>query len=221
LTRAGFLKSPSHEGLFFKDGREWKIRLQRGTIPSAAVASPPPVTEQGHPPLVAELVRRGMTAATAVKLVAKYPAEKIEQKIEVLDWKMTQPQPPKNPAGYLRTSLTDDYAPPKDFVGRAERERQEQARQAGEHQAADVRRQHQAGEFRDQERRREEDAYWSKLTPTEQADLEAKALAAASGPIRATYLRMNRQGIGGGYLSMIRREYIRTLIDAEQAAGLA
>ena len=77
---------------------------------------------------------------------------------------------------------------------------------------------------REQEARQEEgyrraDAYWSTLTPTKQAEVEANALAAASESARDTYLsvkgRAGSQRLATTLLAGIRREYILSLIDAD------
>lgn len=56
------------------------------------------------------------------------------------------------------------------------------------------------------------------MTPDAQAELEANALADASEEARQTYLDLKKNRLGDGYLSTIRREYIRKLIDAEKVA---
>lgn len=220
LEDVGFLEPLSEDQRFLKKGREWSIRfIQKAPAPPASLPDAAPAAEAVPSPLVEELINHGVTAKTAASLAAQHPAEKIEQKLDLLVWRMTQPKPPKDPAAYLVKSITDDYALPKTFVSRADRERQAQASRQAEQQRAEQRRQQQAEEAREQERRRQEDAYWSTLTPAEQADLEAKALAAASEEMRDTYLSMKRMRAGGDvYLSMIRREYIRGLLAATEAA---
>jgi len=219
LETVGFLEPLADSQRFLKDGREWKIRLiHKGTVsPSPDDASQPalPLTEP-EPPLVAALIQRGVTRTTALALVKQSTAERIAAKIEVFDWRMTQPKPLKEPAGYLVKSITDDYAAPKGFLPEAERQAREEAKQAKAREQAGQKRREREEEARQHERRQEEDAYWSKLTPADQAELEAKALDAASESARDTYLSMKRMGAGGGYLSMIRREYIRSLIDARK-----
>jgi Replication initiator protein A len=219
LEDVGFLEPLPEDQRFLKKGRDWSIRfIKKAPAPLASLPAAAPAAEAASSPLVEELIKLGVTAKTAAELAARYPADKIEQKLELLAWRTTQPKPPKDPAAYLVKSIIDDYAQPKGFVSRADRERQAQAHRQAEQQQAEQRRRHQAEEARAQERRRQEDAYWSTLTPAEQADLEAKALAAISEEARDTYLSMKRMHAGGdGYLSMIRREYIRGLL-AEAAA---
>ena len=108
---------------------------------------PRPKREPGPPSLVTELIKREVTKTTAAELVQKHPAETIQAKLDVFDWLMEKhdKRVAKSPAGYLVKSITDDYAPPKGFVPKAERRRQEDARQAKEQQAAEDRRRQQGG----------------------------------------------------------------------------
>jgi hypothetical protein len=223
LESINFLEPMPEADRFQKDGKDWKIRLIQKSHAAAFSSQPAlPLAEREPPtpPLVAELVTRGVTKATAAELVQQHPAELIGQKIEVFDWlaEKQDKRIAKSPAGYLVKSIASDYAMPKGFTSRAERQKQEEAKQAKAREAAEQRRIQQAEEIRQQERRKEEDAYWASLTPAEQAELEAKALAAADQTARDTYLSMKRIRAGDGYLSMIRREYIRTLLDAEAQA---
>jgi hypothetical protein len=93
--------------------------------------------------IVDELLKRGITAKIAVELAREYSAEHIGVKIEILDYllEIDSPLVERNPAGYLLKAITDDYAPPKDFKTKAEREadaleeerqREEQRRQEQE-----------------------------------------------------------------------------------------
>jgi hypothetical protein len=218
LEGVGFLEPMTRDNRYEKVSHgEWKIVLMQGKdgrkIDSAKTSDQP-----APPPLVAALIERGVTPKTAADLVEKHPAALIEAKIEQFDWRMTQPKPPKKPAGFLVKSICDGYNADPNFVSKAEQQRRAEAKQKAAQQAAEERRQKQAEANRQEERRREEDDYWAKLPPTRQAELEAKALAAAPKETRETYLSMKRSGLGEGYLSIIRREYIRTLIDAEAKA---
>jgi hypothetical protein len=217
LTQAGFLEAISHQERFFKDGRDWKIRLIRKSPIQAASHQ----TEQklALSPLVTELVNRGVTAKTAAELVNQHPAAFIEGKLEQFDWEMTRPKPPKKPAGYLVKSIVDGYNADPNFVSKAERDRRAESKRQSDARAAEDRRQKRAEETSQREKRREEDAYWSKLTPAARAELEARALAGADESSRDTYLSLKRQRMGDGFLATIRREYIRTLIDAEKLIG--
>ena len=103
-------------------------------------------------------------------------------KIEVFDWlvESLDKRVAKSPAGYLVKSITDDYALPKGFVPKAERQRREEARQAKEREAAAERRRKHEEEARERAEKKAINAYWESLTPEQQAELDA---AAAPWPI--------------------------------------
>lgn len=221
LEAAGFLEPMGRDDRFQKDGREWKIRL----VSRAKAQGLPDTTRDADRPsgLAAELAGRGVTDEVAMELARHKPAELIEQQIEVLDWLLEKQDKrvAKNPAGYLVESIrtpNGGYKVPKGFVSRAERERRAEAKREAERKAAEDRRLKRAEEARQQERRQQADDHWSKLTPTEQAELEAQALAAASESTRDAYLSMKRQGMGDGFLAGLRRDYILAQLDAEQDA---
>ena len=117
------------------------------------------------------------------------------------------------------SAIRNGHAAPKGFVSKADRDRQAETKRQAARAAAADRRRTQAEDTRREERRREEDAYWSKLTQAGQAELEARALAAAGAEAQQTYATLKRlRGGGKSYLADLRREYIRSLIDAEQSA---
>ena len=155
-----------------------------------------------------------MTKATAAELVQKHLAESIQIKIDVFDWLLGKQDKRvgKSPAGYLVKSITDDYATPKGFVSKAERQRLDEARHAKERQAADQRRREQEKEARERAERKAIDAYWASMTPEQQAELDAAATAAADpemlalddGPLK----RMGQQ--------LRRNEYIQQLLKSRQ-----
>jgi hypothetical protein len=202
LERIGFLKPLSrHERYSRVDRGQWTIRLTRQSpgltappspatdAPAAAEASPsPPITDAG-PSLAAELVARGVSAKVAAELVRRHPAETICAKIDVFDWMAGKQDKrlARSPAGYLVKSITDDYAPPKGYVGRAERQAREEARQARERQEAEDHRRRRGQAARERAVRKEVDAYIGRLTPAEREALEAKALAQAGPEARRTY----------------------------------
>jgi hypothetical protein len=166
------------------------------------------------PALVTELTNRGVTKTTATELVQQYPTERIAQKIDVFDYlaEKQDKRIAKSPAGYLVKSIVDDYAAPKGFLSRADREQREQARKAREREAVEKRRQEQEQQERDQAEQKAVAAYWDSLSPEQQAQLQSEAdaqadpetLALEKGPLK----RLGRQ---------IRRdEYIRQLLKSRE-----
>jgi hypothetical protein len=170
--------------------------------PTRDVTRRPPELETSLP--VAALVERGVTPKTAAELIEQHSAETIQAKVDVFDWLMEKQDKrvAKSPAGYLVKSIADDYAPPKGFVSKAERQRQEEARQAKERQAADARRRQKEEEARECADKKAIAAYWESLTPEQQAELDVAADAAADpelmamddGPLKRIGQRLRRDG---------------------------
>jgi hypothetical protein len=221
LEAIGFLQPLQRDDRYHRiDRGQWTIRLTRQSPALVAPQQDPPPAAEPEPPLVAELVKRGVTRATAVDLAQRHPADTIQAKIEVFDW-MTEKKDKrieKSPAGYLVKSIEKDYAAPKGFTSRAERQAQAEAKRQRDQKKDEQRRREAADAARVRADREKADAYWDALPAEEQSRLAAEALAAASASVRDTYLSMKRQGMGDGLLATIRRDYILTLIDAEQQA---
>jgi hypothetical protein len=183
------------------DRGQWTIRLTR-QAPAPVAPQLSVLAAEPEPPLVTELVKRGVTRTTAAEMVQKRPPETIEQKIEVFDWmaEKKDKRVAKNPGGYLCESIRKDYATPKGFTSRAERQRQEEARQAKELRADDERRREREQAAREREQRKAVDAYWAALTPQQQAALDAamdaeadaETLANERGPMQDVFRRMRR-----------------------------
>ena len=127
-----------------------------------------------------------MTRTTAAELVRRHPAETIGAKLDVFDWMAGKQDKrlAKSPAGYLVKSITDDYAPPKGYVSREQRQAREEARQARERQEAEDRHRQQEQAARERALREEVDAYLGRLTPAEREALEAEVLAQADPEAR-------------------------------------
>jgi len=77
--------------------------------------------------LIKELEDSGIASSISVELVEKYQ-DRIPEKLEVFKWLIGKKSPlvKKNPAGFLRKSIEEDYQPPKEYVGYREREAKEQ-----------------------------------------------------------------------------------------------
>ncbi len=66
-------------------------------------------------PLVDRLVERGVTRTAAEDLARDYPEERIDKQIAAFDLQLAgnSPRIRRNPAGYLRRAIEEDYAPPE------------------------------------------------------------------------------------------------------------
>ena len=193
LERIGFLKPLSRGDRYTRiDRGQWSIRLAR---PSPALAAPQqaaPAAVEPEPPLVAELVSRGVTRTTAAELVRQHPAERIEAKLEVFDWlaEKQDKRVSKNPGGYLAESIRKSYVPPKGFESKMvrekkqadERERKRQTEEAQQRAEAEERACEEAEQLR-------VDAYVASLTAEEREALQAEALAKANPFFARQYRR--------------------------------
>ncbi len=214
LEATGFLEPLPKEERFRKEGRNWTITFKRGRSSPIKVEKAPPSVH----PLVKDLVARGITESTACELVEQHPAERIVGKIDIFDW-MTAKQDKrlqKSPAGYLVESIRRDYALPKGYVPRLERERREAARVLAERQESASR----TSSAREDARAREEHqaviAYWNSLSPEEQEVVDAAAMAVADPLILADNRGM--PAIERIYRIGLRNDYIRDLLRSKQSA---
>lgn len=141
----------------------------------------------GTTELERELIRRGVTPASASNLVRDHAEAKIQAQMERLDWiAEKKPSQVEDQAAYLVGAIRGDYAAPKGFVSKAEKQRRLEAKQAKDRQAADERRLKQQQEARERERDRQAAAYWDSLIAEEKADLQIRADAVADPAQLAT-----------------------------------
>lgn len=170
LESVGFLLPLPDHDRFPRNGRDCKVRLIQ-KAPALTVSPQDEPSAQLSPPLVTELVNRGITEATAVDLVKRHPAEAIEHQIDVFDWLMDKQDKrvAKSPAGYLVKSIDTGYKQPSGFVSRAERQRRTEARREAEQKAAEKRRRENEQVARDQAEKAVIRAYWNGLTQEQKA----------------------------------------------------
>jgi hypothetical protein len=217
LEAIGFLKPLNRDDRYARiDRGQWTIRLTRQSPALVAPQPSAPPLVPPEPPLVAELAARGVTRATAADLVQKHPAERIAVKIEVFDWlaEKKDKRIEKSPAGYLVKSITSDWATPKGFTSRAERQAQAEAKRQDEQQKAEERRRKREEEAHEEAMRKKVSAYWASLTPQQQAELDAaidalvdaETLANEKGPHEETFRRFRRH------------DYIRQLLASQESA---
>lgn len=175
LEGIDFLEPLPRDERYRKNGREWIIRLCR----HGASAPPTPELPTGErSAIAAELAARGVTEATAADLARHFPADAIAAKVEVFDW-LTERKDLRiriNAAGYLVDSIRKDYAPPKGFESRADRDRRLEAERAAARGAAKSRHQKLDEEARLLAELEAIEEYWRALSPEEQRQLDADAL---------------------------------------------
>ena len=87
------------------------------------------------------LTEQGISRGTAAELVADFPPDLIERKLDVLAWMDEQRRPPdKSRPGFLAKSIRDAWSDPEGFVTAEARERQRQEQEAARAAAAEVKR---------------------------------------------------------------------------------
>lgn len=81
--------------------------------------------------VVVALTERGLSEKAAVRISTRYKKERIFEKIEYRDWLVENaPDRIKNPAGWLRRAIEDNYAAPDGYVSKEDVERQKQQQEA-------------------------------------------------------------------------------------------
>ncbi len=166
LIEKGFLKSAIYKETRNSDGEKVvyvfpraSLSKQRGKYISGADASDQSEMSEVKTYLRQQLIERGITETVATGLVEKYTVEQIEKQIEVFDCllKAESPLLEKNPPGFLRKAIEDDYVPPQEYV--RETAKQEK-RETEEARIAEAERKRQAAV-------EEELANWDKVPPAE------------------------------------------------------
>lgn len=190
LELANFIAPLSAQDRFPKRERRFRIAFARAdqpTLPPAAAEKPALATP--HSPLLKELQRHDIGGKAARDFLAAHPAAYLEQKINYLDFLMETGARPKNPAGWLRRAIEQDFGPPAGYVPKTERDRLqaeevERQRQRDE----DCRRKEEAecgreerAEAATKRRRAHIDGYLHRLSPAEREALELRTRAGASG----------------------------------------
>jgi hypothetical protein len=141
------------------------------------------------------------------------PQEKIRLQIDILD---TLPKKKRDkiadPAAYLVIAIRNGHAAPSNYISKAERERRAEAKRQAEQKVAEDRRREQAEAAREKAERQAINAYWASLTPPQQAELEAAAIAQADADTLALTKGPTRR-IG---LTIVRDQYIRQLLNDRQ-----
>ena len=126
-----------------------------------------------------KLVALGVSEEKAKALSEQFPAEKIEEKIQVLEFLVgkNDPKVKTNPAGFLISSIERNFAPPKNFVTPTALKAKEDARKKKEEAVkAREKRRVEKEEAEEKKRRAAIDAFWSGLSATGRKQAEEAAM---------------------------------------------
>ncbi|TWU59635.1 replication initiator protein A [Crateriforma conspicua] len=155
-----------------------------------------------EPPIVMRLTEHGYDLAAARKLSEddNFSDEMIEEKIELLEWSLSQGKDIADPASWLCKAIMQDYTPPKQFKSKAARDAEAKRIAAKQKQLAAQRAKIEAAAKKKAEQEAAEkasqnariDAYLASLSAGERERLEDEALAGAGSFARkrvGPYLR--------------------------------
>ena len=127
---------------------------QKGEIPPTIAETTTKTTaENNNNVVVEELTERGITRTVAKELTREFSADTIQDQVEDFDW-LRENHPKrlgKNPAGFLRKAIEQDYQPPPDYRNPQQR----QAEQEQKQRDLEVEQAHRQAEEEQRERERE------------------------------------------------------------------
>lgn len=210
LIQIGFLKQVST----IRKGRSETLRyvMNPRTDWKRPTARIEPASEH---PLVRELITRGITRDVARALLAQHGDKRIADKLEVYDHLRSTSSPllSKNPAGFLRTSIEQDYAPPAGYVSRADRQRLRDEAAAADRARRELA---DAADKAHQERELAFQQLWDSLTDADKKTLEAQVLLTLNTFTRNAYAKEKAAGkTGPGHHAV--RAGVQSLITSKTA----
>lgn len=206
LEKAGFIQRLDEKSRFTKMNGRWQVHFERAAAQEEGVEEAEEISVEDLSPLEGRMVGHGVSRAQVKRLFATYGAERIERQLDALEFLLTSAggkNAPENRAGWLCAAITEDYAAPRGFKSKAEREREARERAERARQREEAKRQKRAQKMAANEADRiawEKEAkaveeYLRKLTPAEREALEAEALrkagfgsGRASAMLRAAFL---------------------------------
>ena len=150
-----------------------------------------------------------MTATTARHLASTVSVEQVRRHVEAFDWLVSRRDAKalKNPAGFLASSIRDDYAAPPEFVSEHARNERMVKKQAKPKERDELNRAMLAEE--DRKLRAEAESFdqrWEALPTPEQIRLEQEALTSANR-IETEVLER-----GGPFAEATRRTLLRRVL---------
>ena len=183
LEAKGFVRPMDDEERFKKIcSGEWTVLLEKAR-PTPRSYPEEATLPAGSSAINEALVQRGVSPSTTESVMRKFPMERIETQLEVFDWLVEQKDArvSRNPAGFLIASIKGEYAAPRGFLTREERERREQ-QSARRKARVEERKQQRAAEQSARAEKLEHTIheFWRNLSADERLRLEHEALAGAT-----------------------------------------
>lgn len=184
--------------MFYKPGpkarAEYRAFAKRGgpVILEAEPFNDDPLPQLAAPdlsPLTAELVKRGVSEATAADLVQQQLAHIIEQQIEILDFRLAGKKADKidDPAAWLVSAIKKPHTPPKGFKTTAQRQADKEAARQAQQDAVEASRIAIQQKASKDAAKAAAEAQIKQLSPDERAALRATLLAQADEQTRQMF----------------------------------
>lgn len=224
LEQMGFLEPMDKGSRYAKTGpNQWTITLKRrsdlkledsgGKPPEAdLLAMGARTTRQEQ-----ALIDRGVSPAVAAELALHHTPDQLDAKLEVFDWLVEREDKrvSKSPSGYLVASIRENYAAPRGYESRADRERRERAAREQRRALEEAKRKAiEDREARERAERERVERYWEGLTPEERERVQSEALARAEPNLLRRYRRLrNDPKLAAPTLKLILDSHILSLLD--------
>ena len=207
LEEKGLIERLSPKERFQKKSRGvWTVTFKRAKGKQNTIELRP-----DDPPLVTELTDRGITLATARKIVELHSEKLIQEKIEIVDWlvERTDKRVSNNPAGYLYRAIEEDYAAPQGFETKAQkREKEERKRKEEELRKAKEAKKERKLAAKENSERELLDSFWNRLTQEEQKEFEEEAVKLADKFLSEQYRK------GRGEQGLLFKTVRQSIIDS-------
>lgn len=201
LERADFIKPAAKEKRFQRVcSGEWRMTVESPKhVPTEngdIAASVSPRQEE----LQAELIKRGISLAKAAEIVTAYPLEQVANQMEMFDWLLARQDPKvsRNPAGFLVSSIRNQYSAPTDFQNaRATQQHQEREKERERHD--EEKREEREKQAVAQDRKRAEmiAQFWASMSDKDRARHQERAIESASRFDRDLLQKSGRLGTIG------------------------
>lgn len=217
-VRAGYITGVEFQETMDRQGKpDWVMTYTPGPKATAEHQSPKravlAIEAEPEPTgLEAELVTRGVTRGVAAELVRDYPEDRIRGKVDQVDWlRAKNPKKIADVGAYLAEAIRKNYSAPAGFESGADRARREEDQRAQRRREAEDRQRQNAQKARERAEQARVDAYWSGLSPEQQARLDADALARADPETKAG-CESGLPPVRRLCIKLTREAYIRTLL---------
>ena len=192
LVEVGFLEPlPDSERYEKLSKGVWNVQFRRARPSSENAQENLPIEVTELPELQRKLMKNGVDATMAKRLIGEFEPDLIEAKIEALEYILkSDPSKVQNPPGFLIDSIRnpDAYKNPAGFISKEEQSQQELELRDKKKRIAEIKQEKERQQEEEEEKVSEKYAkteklvreYFSKVGAPRQAEIEKEALASAN-----------------------------------------